>query len=134
LQVNFIKNCLKGVLAAIVSSAVLLLVLSFIAYTRADPDSYVPIFAGIALYVSAFICGFVAVKKNRESGLLCGLVSGTIFTVLIVALSLAMRTSDAGGSSLKWVMYLVVLGISILGGVVGVPSGKAKRNKRGKHA
>ena len=134
MQVNFIKNCLKGVLAAIVSSAVLLLVLSFIAYTRADPDSYVPIFAGIALYVSAFICGFVAVKKNRESGLLCGLVSGTIFTVLIVALSLAMRTSDAGGSSLKWVMYLVVLGISILGGVVGVPSGKAKRNKRGKHA
>ncbi|MBR6682455.1 MAG: TIGR04086 family membrane protein [Clostridia bacterium] len=134
MQVNFIKNCLKGVLAAIVSSTVLLLVLSFIAYTRADPDSYVPIFAGIALYVSAFICGFVAVKKNRESGLLCGLVSGAIFTVLIVALSLAMRTSDAGGSSLKWVMYLVVLGISILGGVVGVPSGKAKRNKRGKHA
>ena len=134
MQVNFIKNCLKGVLAAIISSAVLLLVLSFIAYTRADPDSYVSIFAGIALYVSAFICGFVAVKKNRESGLLCGLTSGGIFTLMIIGLSLIMRTADAESSPLRWVMYLVVLGISILGGVVGVPSGKAKRNKRAKHA
>ncbi len=134
MQVNFIKNCLKGVLAAIISSAVLLLVLSFIAYTRADPDSYVSIFAGAALYVSAFICGFVAVKKNRESGLLCGLTSGGIFTLMIIGLSLIMRTTDGGGSPLRWVMYLVILGISTLGGVVGVPSGKVKRNKRKNHA
>ncbi len=134
LQVNFIKNCLKGVLAAIISSAVLLLALSFVAYTRADPDSYVSIFAGIALYVSAFMCGFVAVKKNRESGLLCGLLSGGIFTVLIVLMSLLARTTDGGGSPLRWVMYLIVVAISMLGGVVGVPSGKAKRNKRSKHA
>ena len=130
MQVNFIKNCLKGVLAAIISSAVLLLVLSFIAYTRADPDSYVTIFASVALYVSAFICGFVAVKKNRESGLLCGLVSGAIFTMLIIGMSLIARTTDESSSNLKWVIYLVILGVSALGGVIGVPSGKMKRKKR----
>ena len=134
LQVNFIKNCLKGVLAAIISSAVLLLVLSFIAYTRADPDSYVTIFAGVALYASAFICGFVAVKKNRESGLLCGLVSGAIYAMLIMGMSLIARTTDGSSSPWKWVIYLVILGISALGGVIGVPSGKVKRNKRKNHA
>ncbi len=134
MQVNFIKNCLKGVLTAIILSVVLLLVFSFIAYTRDDPDSYLTIFAGVALYASAFVCGFVAAKKNRQSGLLCGLVSGIVFMALVILLSLLGRNTDEGTSNLRWVMYLVICGISLLGGIIGVPSKAVRKRKKTRRA
>lgn len=133
LRGDFFKNSIKGVLVSILSSAVLLLLFGWICFSRADPSALTGILGRAALYISAFLGGFFAARFNRETGLLSGLLTGGIFMLFVIMLSLFLRGGSEPMGFMTWIMFLLVALLGGVGGYLGTPNGKKrKRRKRRK--
>jgi putative membrane protein (TIGR04086 family) len=132
LQTFFLKNCVKGLLTAMLTSVGLIFIFGWICNSQSDPSRLVGILGRVALYISAFSGGFVAARTNKEKGLLSGLATGGIFMLVVIMLSLLLRDGSSSVGLITWVMFLLVALISGLGGYFGVPSGKKRKKKNKK--
>lgn len=132
MQTGFLKNSVKGFLAAIFSSGILLLLFGWICYTREDPSALAGILGRVALYISAFLGGFLAARFNREKGLLSGLATGGAFMLFVALLSMILRGENEPVKFMTWIMFLLILLVGTVGGYLGVPSGKKKKRKNKK--
>ena len=125
---KLLKSSLTGVLTAIAMSVVLLLVFNYICYINSDPDKFLTVFALAALYISTFFGGFAAARKNKQAGLLCGFLTGAIFLLLIIVLSISLK-SDGISSAWRYLLFAAILPVSIIGGLAGIPSSNKRRKK-----
>ena len=130
LRAEFFKNSIKGVLVSILSGAVLLLLFGWICFSRADPSALTGILGRAALYISAFLGGFFAARFNREAGLLSGLLTGGIFMLFVIMLSLFLRGGSEPIGFMTWIMFLLVALLGGVGGYLGTPNGKKRKRRK----
>jgi len=118
----------------------LLLLFAFAAYKQDDPSSLLPLLSHLIRFGCAFLCGLIAAKSAGESGLWCGLLSGSLFlTANILPALLLSRDGSGQGLLLTFGLYLGMLALSAVGGAVGVSGGrktnmrKTKRRRPNRH-
>ena len=118
-------NTLKGLTVFLLSAALLLTLLCFIALRFEEPSALVFVFSNVALLLSAFLGGRFSV--NTENGrLLSGLILGVTATLIILLVSLIQSSFD-GSSFLR--MALTVL-LAILGALSRKTRTKAPSSSR----
>jgi putative membrane protein (TIGR04086 family) len=133
---GFLPCSLIGALIAIAISAVLAIVFSYILYKTADPTRYLTPVALSVLYVSALLGGFIAVRFNSGSALLCGLVTGVLLIAITFIFSLLVKQSlSSDHSAMDAIALRATIPVcSIIGAFIGnsKPSSDKKRRKNHK--
>lgn len=127
--VSAFKSSLTGFAAALVSSLILWIAASAIAYANDDPDSVVGALALGVIYLSALTGGFVAVRYNKKDALLCGLLSGAMLAVFFFIISLFFGESP---SSYSVFVELMLRGAMLLMSVFGAFAGLHRKDRRRK--
>ena len=118
--VQMLLSCIKSIALTAAVGAVLLFVLSYIAYSYYDPDALICIFGYSALYVIAAVCGFSASRFNKgENSLFCGLISGGLMTVIIFLISTALSGEGSLSFPLSLAAHLGVILVSVIFGILG---------------
>ncbi len=125
------KGLLGSVVPAFFAMALLsigLLFLTAFLLTRSeDPAAHIRVF-GLALpALSAFFGGFVAGKREKNMGALCGLVTGVIFLLALLLLSFFLG-SGTMTFGVRIVCYTLLLLLSTLGGLAGSTGGKKRKS------
>lgn len=111
----------------LISSLVLLMIFCAIASSMDDPDSVITPLSLCALYIGAVLGGLAAIKLS-EGGVIAGLVSGALSSVLIFALS-AFPFPTSGFNIIKsLILTLVIVPLSLVGAFIG-----KKRTRKPKH-
>lgn len=114
----FAASILLGLSVGIGSTAVLTLI--FAAVITAAPASLRAsgALATAALVLGSFLSGFFSAFKHRKKGMLTGAVTGLIYYIVLVALSLLLLRSVT--SSSVFIKLAVITVSSSLGGIFGV--------------
>ncbi len=106
-------------IAITVPSCLLLLVLSSAALTAApDPAAILPILAYAILVLGAAICGFLTVRFHRARGLLCGALSGAIYSSLLLIVGLALGMENCLPAIL---LCIACIAVSAVFGYLALP-------------
>ena len=130
--IDILKGALGGVLFALPLMLALILAVTYIAYSRDDPDSLVSILSFAVLYVTALFAGLLATRRARQNAVLRGALSGAMLVLLLFLLSFFF--GDEASSGYGWTMGLFirasVVGVSSLGGLIGTYKTSNKHRKR----
>lgn len=111
----------SGLAAAAASALLMLLILSGIVYSTPDPGSLILPAALAAFYISAFCGGFTAAFAMRGEPLLSGGLTGTVYFIAVLLLSLMLP----GGACERvgvWAsvgLHAVAVAFSLLGALAG---------------
>ncbi len=126
------RSTLRGYLFSLAIGAVMTLVLSVAVYSLADPGRYITPVSFCILYISSLFGGFLSVKFNRGSALLCGLLSAAMWLVTMLLLSLFFSGAYSADRSLGLSVGLrgVLALLSVLGAMIGTYKGTQKKRKR----
>ena len=129
--VSLIKCSLMGLGFSLVVALVLWFVASAIAYANNDPDSVAGGLGLATIYLAGFAGGFFAVKMNRESALLCGLVCGGLLFLVTLFVSVIFSRSYSSNYSLivSAGMRAVIILFSVFGAFAGLHR-KPSRHRR----
>jgi len=130
-----VKSSLKGLLISLVIGLVLVFAAAAVCYSNDDPDKLTIPLSLAALYMSALVAGFTAVRKNGGSALLCGILSGLFLSAFYIILSLIFKGSHAITSSFPASLGLraLITVFSIFGAFLGLnlkKSGNPKKKRR----
>ncbi len=125
---NLCQSALFGALFGILAAALLLFAVTAIGYATADPCSLTKVLGLSALYLSALVAGFAALRRQRSMALLCGSLSGLFLMLVFLLLSLLFskqtEASFQGGISL--LLRLLMLPAAAIGGFLGLPRKSVK--------
>ncbi len=121
------QNVAKSFLIVTGATLLLTVLLSLALYATADPNRYIAPMSLSILFISSLLGGFVSVKQNKSSALLCGLVYGGMLLVLTLVVSLFFDNSYSSEYSLIMSIGLrgIAVALSILGAFIG--SGRKKK-------
>lgn len=120
---------LKIVLRAIFFTIIALLLLTcFVAYGNI-PDAAVSLCVKAATVISMFSAGFMTARKRRKSGIVSGVIAGSIYVLIMILAAFAVcGGAEPGGETLS--MYLLCVICSIIGGIFGVNTKKKIKDRR----
>lgn len=115
---SLLRASLKGAAIGLLLSALLALVICVSIIGTANPDALVFPMSLAALYVSAFAAGIIATHKNGGGALLSGLLSGGIFMLsyMLVSLFFPAELSAKYGFLASLLFHVLIVVFSILGG------------------
>ncbi len=129
MQIDFLKNSVKGFLASVLLIILLLLGLGYVCYMSEDPSAPMGWMGKTILFVSALVGGFIAAKFNKGMGLVSGAATGGMLMLVVMLLSLMM--SEGGISLGGWLSYLLIPVVAAAGGYAAQNLGKnGKRRKK----
>ena len=120
---------MRGLLLALVASALLLLGLSLICYKNADPSKLVKPCAAVGFVFAATLSGFLPARFYKRRGLLIGLVGGAILALLFAALSLVFADPNTAPAAARWIGYPAILLLATLGGLIGGAQRHVRRRR-----
>ncbi len=128
---NLFQSALFGALCGLIAAAILLLAVTAICYATADPVSLTTPLSLAALYLSAFVAGFAAIRRHRAMALACGSLSGLFLMLVFLIISLLFRgrvtqTFSVGASLLVRVLMIPV---SAMGGYLGLSRSTHKKRR-----
>ena len=110
----------------------LLATFSIIGLAAENPHSLLSPISFFSIYASAFLGGFIAIKKNKgRDTLLCGALCG-VLTMLAysVALWVAGIILDAESTPISWLYRAIIIVCAILGSIIGVNKTHKKSIRR----
>lgn len=105
---------MKSLLAAYVTSCVMLLGISFLLYKFDLSEQAVEIGIMITYVLSAFVGGFFAGKEQKIRRLLWGALIGVLYFVFLVLISIGVYRSSFVGTDL-----VMAFGMCLAGGMAG---------------
>ena len=105
---------IKSLLAAYVTSCVMLLGISFLLYKFDISEQTVNAGIVITYILSAFIGGFLAGKQMKVRRFLWGALIGVLYFVFLILISIGVYRSSLVGTELA-----VAFGVCLAGGTVG---------------
>lgn len=131
---KIVKSSFFGIIIGLAVGFALMLLFNIIAFGRENPSAFVAPFALASLFSSAFVCGFCSAKNNGREYILCGIISGTIYVLIIFLISLFIhRAGDTGTKLLPSIITrLIVLASSIAGGFLASKKKAATGHKHRK--
>ncbi len=122
---------LWGLLAAVVTAAVLIPIAATVAIFCPDPRAVARIAGYAILYISAFIGGAYTYRRCRGYALLCGLNTGLCYTALTLIMSLALGfMSSSISPGLAFALRLPIVAAAIGGAVAGSYTPKRRPRRR----
>lgn len=111
------------VFAAFVGYIVIFAIISLLSIvsSKVSPDqSIMSIFTTAALFVGAFIGGYISAKNRHKNGLLMGVCCGLFMFLVIIVVGLVLSSHSGGaGAPAKFFITVIAGGV---GGVVGINS------------
>ncbi len=112
------RSSARGAAIGLLLSVVLAVVICAAILGLDDPDALIFPLSLAALYASAFIAGLVATAKNGGSALVSGLLSGGIFMLvyMLVSLFFPAELSARYGIFASLLFRVLIIVFSILGG------------------
>ncbi len=130
--VSVIRSSFIGLGVSLAFAVVLWFVASAVAYANNDPDSVAGGLGFAAIYISSMAAGFAAVRVNRQSALLCGLLSGGLLALMMFFVSIFFTPSYSSNYPfiLSFGMRAAMVLFSVLGAFAGLH--RTSRRKRGK--
>ncbi len=128
--VSVVRSCVFSNLFASMLWLVLLLLFSALLSKSENPGKFIsPIGFGCSA-VSAFACGLFAGKMSKNPGILCGLICGGVFVIIMFVLSFAFADST-GNIVYSTALLVCVLACSVIGAKLGSkPKSRTKRVSR----
>lgn len=113
--------CARSVLPALAIAVLLLFLSAAFAYAQADPGKLALPLALSSLFLSALSCGFIAARLSAGNPLSAGALSGTLFLLLITALSFLPAGSGGTGFAplLSAAVHAAVIAAAVLGAILG---------------
>lgn len=131
---SLLQSALFGALCGIVVATLLLLAASAICHATNDPASFTGTAGLIALYLSALVAGFAALRRHRSMALVCGALSGIFLMLVFLCLSLLLRNhaSSPLSSSQAWLLRALMIPTSAIGGYLGLSRKTPKKRHRHK--
>lgn len=135
-QFNFsvtLKSSLIGALISLAVSAGLALLFSAVAMLYNDPASLTGAFALAAVYISAFLSGFIPTRRRRCTGAVRGIFSGGILMLFYMILSVfaSKELSSPHSFGISLLLHTLMILFSVLGAVAGAKR-PARKHRRGK--
>ena len=109
------KNLIKGVLIALCFSLIGILIFAFILKFTNISESVITPINQIIKGVSIFLGVFIALKKQRETGLVTGLLIGLVYTIVAFLVFSAL--------SRQFNFDITLLNDSIFGSIIGAICG-----------
>ena len=126
-----INRGIKSAVVGFVLTLLLFLLFSFLIYTSLLPEESTKGIVMVVTIFSAFSAGFLTSKNVPRYGLLNGMVSGLIyFFILLLSNMLILAEFRLSGN--LFLILLVVLLSSALGGIVGINVRANRRSRRRK--
>ncbi len=126
----WVRHLSKSLAITLTVAVVAVLLLSLLAYFYSDPDRLACPLGLVAAGVTALAGGFSAVRIHGEGALLCGLLNGSVFMVLMMLLSFAFTGLASGYSAgISCLLHAAFLLLSVAGGYLGLHR-KPKRKKK----
>ncbi len=125
---SFFVSVFLGTLFSLLIGIFLLMIFCLAGLSLEDPDRLVPIFSLVALFVSAFFAGYLSARLHRETGFLCGALSGVFLIGILVLLAFACSFSIQ--ISLFFICAPFAVVISAIAGVGGVRKREKPRKKK----
>ena len=122
------RHMAKSLLITIAAGMILLLAASLCAYFFPDPDQLILPLGLAASLLTALIGGFCAVRIHGHSALVCGLCNGSLFTLLMILVSLFFKAYSAGYSAtVSCLLHAAFLLLSVAGAFLGLRKAPKKR-------
>ena len=130
---GILSSAFKSALIALLTSLFLALIVSAIALRAKDPIEAVTPMSLAVLYICSFLSGFLCMKKLREGTLLCGALSGAIFMMLYISISLFLPKDFSSSRSfgISFLLHALMILFSICGAYIA-KKGLGKRKKKRK--
>ena len=114
---KLMQTILKGVLIAYVITGVFLLILALLLYKCNLSEQIINIGIIVAYVLSVFVSGFYMGKKMKNKRYLWGLLAGSVYFVLLFAVSLIVNREFTGVQGGFLTTMLLCLGGGMLGGM-----------------
>ena len=123
---SLLRSSLKGGSIGLILSLILAVIISVSLLCVPDPDIFIFPLSLVALYMSAFVAGFIATKKNSGSALVSGLLSGGIFMIayMLVSLFFPAELSAKYGILAALFFRALIIVFAILGGYAAISKPK----------
>ncbi len=112
---------IKTLIGSLVGALLFFLLTALVAVIlwKTDADSeiykYVMLFIGA---ISAFVCGFVAVRPIRKDGIIIGILS--VLPVYIVTVIVSSLIGRSGVGIIGWILLAIQIILSAIGGIIAV--------------
>lgn len=87
------------------------------------PEDWIPWVVGCLTYLAAFLSGFRSAKSARKQGFAKGFWAGAIFVLGYLMVNLITR------APLRLINSLILLIVSVIGGIFGINAQKTKRRR-----
>jgi putative membrane protein (TIGR04086 family) len=129
---NLMQSALFGALCGMISAILLLFAATAICYATADPCALIMPLGLAALYLSSFIAGFAALRRNGSMALACGSLSGLCLLLVFLCLSLLLRShiTDTLSPTLSLLLRAIMIPSSVIGGYLGL----SRKSPKKRHA
>ncbi len=125
------KHIGKSVLITALAGIISMLLFSLIAYFTPDPNRFTLPFGLAASAITALIGGFVALRIHGHSALLCGLLNGTVFTALMMLISLFFTAHSSSHSGMmSFLLHAAFLLLSVAGAYLGLSKSQKRKSRR----
>ena len=124
---KLLTDCLSGSAIARPASFLLLLICAALTSTAQDPAPLITVLPFAVLLIGAFLGGAISARKHGEDGILCGLVCGVVYALVIFVIRLFV-----GSEGFLFALFFSALTVafSALGGYCfrhRTPSAKKRR-------
>lgn len=117
--VDILFPSLKAVGLALGVMLVLAALFSGISLAFGDPDGVAAILAYVTLALSALLCGVFGMISDKERRIVVPLISGALYVLVLIILSLFVHTDEAGMPILlRALVYAACVILSFLGGIL----------------
>lgn len=122
-----LKAGLFALPVTLLAGVLFLLIAAAVSYADADPDRMITPLGLAALGATSVCGGFVSARKGGQAPVLCGLLSGLCFTLLIFIASLLFGDESRSAMTLglpavaNWGMHAAVVALEVLGALIGRP-------------
>ena len=123
----------KSLMISIGIGAFLLMIAALIAYFSPDPNRLILPLGLVTAGLTAFFGGLVTVRIHGHSALMCGLLNGSLMTVLMLLVSLFFTSVGMGYAAwLSCLLHSAFLLLSVAGAYLGLKRNRTPRKKRKK--
>ncbi len=133
---SLLRHCAVGALISILVSIVLLLLSALVCLNTENPDQILPYLGYFSILTGLFLSGIFSAFRNKEKGVLCGIISGAMIEFVLLISALAMFDPHIDQSfrfTVTLILYRCGILLSALGGNIGIRLREQKKRRRVKH-
>ena len=123
---NYIKICLVNTLIALLCALLLTAAFSAVFVSQEKSQKFFDAFITLLHILFPFVAGFLAMKKVGRASLICGLVTGAIFSFVTLAVSLCLNSPMSEISKII-TDFIIITVSSIFGALVAQRKGKRRK-------